>query len=230
MMWGCLIRFRLFLKLWFTSLYWILTVLLIPIIVMIIYNSGTYKLDDLASLMYEKIAMIWFVFIIQWCFSIDLDSKFYTQLITYPVSKWKFLLERALFSVIIFFGLTSIATLPLGLLYGKFLWQGFVFTIPVYLALGGMVILGTMIGKRSLGGIVAGILFWMMILFGGALLRVLNAILLIYGSVKGFVSGETGFFLAENRWILLNRLFYVGLGVLCMVGSILTIKRRDGNA
>lgn len=58
-----------------------------------------------------------------------------------------------------FFGLTSIITIPLVLIYGEFLWQGFVFTIPVYLALGGFVILGTMVGNHSLGGLIAGILF-----------------------------------------------------------------------
>ncbi|CAH2715132.1 hypothetical protein BACCIP111895_02316 [Neobacillus rhizosphaerae] len=224
---GFLVRLRLFIKLWFSSIYSLMTILLVPIIGIIIYSSGTYEIDDLSSLIYEKTATIWFVFIIQWCFSIDLDSKFFNQLITYPVVKWKFLLEKALFSAIIFFGLTSIITIPLVFIYGKFLWQGFVFTIPVYLALGGFVILGTMIGNHSLGGLIAGILFWMMILFGGALLRELNAILLIYGSVQRFVSGESGLLLVENHWIIYNRLFYIGLGVLCTVGAIIKINRRS---
>ena len=224
---GFLIRLRLFIKLWFSSIYSLMTILLVPTIGIIIYSSGTYEIDDLSSLIYEKTATIWFVFIIQWCFSIDLDSKFFNQLITYPVVKWKFLLEKALFSAIIFFGLTSIITIPLVLIYGEFLWQGFVFTIPVYLALGGFVILGTMVGNHSLGGLIAGILFWMMILFGGALLRELNAILLIYGSVQRFVSGESGLLLVENRWIIYNRLFYIGLGVLCIVGAIIKINRRS---
>lgn len=224
---GFLVRLRLFIKLWFSSIYSLMTLLLVPIIGIIIYNSGTYEIDDLSSLIYEKTATIWFAFIIQWCFSIDLDSKFFNQLITYPVVKWKFLLEKALFSAIIFFGLTSIITIPLVFIYGKFLWQGFVFTIPVYLALGGFVILGTVIGNHSLGGLMAGILFWMMIQFGGALLRELNAILLIYGSVQRFVSGESGLLLVENRWIIYNRLFYIGLGVLCTVGAIIKINRRS---
>ncbi|MBS4198237.1 hypothetical protein KHA93_01000 [Bacillus sp. FJAT-49732] len=224
---GFSIRVRLFLKLWCTSFYSLLTIILIPIIGIIIYNSGTYTIDDLSSLIYEKTATIWFVFIIQWCFSVDLDSKFFNQLITYPVSKWRFLLERTLFSIIIFFSLAIIISLPLGFILGNFVWKGFVFTIPVYLALGGFVILGTMIGKHSLGGLIAGILFWMMILFGGALLRELNAILLIYGSVERVVSGESRFFLAENRWILINRLFYIGLGVICTIGAIFKINRKS---
>lgn len=227
---GLLTRLRLFLKLWFTSYYFVSTLLLIPISTVILYNSGMYEINDLTSLIYEKIATISYVFIIHWCFAIDLDSKFYNQLITYPIAKWKFLVERMLFSSIIFFALTSIITIPLGYLYGKFLWQGFIFTIPVYLALGGFVTLGAIIGKHSLGGIIAGILFWMIILFGGALLRDLNAILLIYGSIQHFLNRETGFFLMENRWILLNRLFYIGLGILCTAGAILTMYRRDMNA
>ncbi|MBS4220409.1 hypothetical protein KHA96_19080 [Bacillus sp. FJAT-49711] len=223
---GCLIRLQLFLKLWFTSIYSLMSILLIPIVGLIIFNYGSYTVDDVSSLVYEKTATIWFVFIIQWCFSIDLDSKFYNQLITYPIAKWKFLLERALFSAILFFGLTSIVTFPLGFIFGKFMWQGFVFTVPVNLAIGAFVIFGTMIGKHSLGGIIAGIFFWMMILFGGPLLRDLNAILLIYGSVESFVSGDSGFLAGENRWILLNRLFYIGLGVLCMVGAVFKTNRK----
>ncbi|MCJ8008278.1 hypothetical protein ACFFF5_11620 [Lederbergia wuyishanensis] len=224
---GFLIRLRLFLKLWCTFIYSLLTIVLIPIIGIIIYNSGTYTIDDLSSLIYENIATIWFVFIIQWCFSVDLDSKFYNQLITYPVSRWRFLLERTLFSIIIFVVLVVIITLPLGFILGNFVWKGFVFSIPVYLAIGGIVILGTMIGNHSLGGLIAGILFWMTILFGGALLRELNAILLKYGSVERVVSGESGLFLAENRWILFNRLFYIGLGVICTIGAILKNNRKS---
>ncbi|GIN57991.1 hypothetical protein J8TS2_23100 [Lederbergia ruris] len=230
MMNGFLIRLRLFLKLWFTSIYSFMSILLIPIIGIVIYNSGTYEIRELSSLIYEKTATIWFMLIIQWCFSIDLDSKFYHQLITYPVAKWRFLLERALISIIIFGGLMVIVTIPLGCIYGKFLWQGFVFSIPVYMAFGGLVLLGTMIGTHSLGGLIVGILFWMWLFFGQVILRDLNAILLVYGSVERVVNGESGFWLAENRWLLLNRLFYMGLGVLCMIGAILTINRRDGNA
>ncbi len=224
---GFLIRLRLFLKLWFTSIYSFMTLLLIPIIGVINYNSGTYTVDALSSLIYEKTAPIWFVFILQWCFSIDVDSKFFNQLITFPVTKWSFLLERAAFSVIIFFGLTSTITIPLAIIFGKFLWQGFFFTIPVYIALGGLVILGTVIGNHTLGGLVAGIFFWMMILFGGALLRDYNAILLIYQSVQRFASGESGFFAVENHWIIFNRLSYIGLGVLFMVGAISKINQKS---
>ena len=86
--------------------------------------------------------------------------------------------------------------------------------------------LGTMLGKHSLGGLIAGILFWMVILFAGALLKELNAILLPYASVWSFVSGESVFGAAEHQWILLNRSFYAGLGLLFMAGSIFIINRK----
>lgn len=226
MMKGFLIRLQIFLKLWFTSMYSFMSLLLIPIIGLIIYNSGTYEIGDLSSLIYEKTATIWFMLIIQWCFSVDLDSKFYYQIITYPVARWRFLLERSLLSIIIFGGLMMIVTIPLGCIYGKFLWQGFVFSIPVYMAFGGLVFLGMIIGNHSLGGLIVGILFWMMLFFGQVILRDLNAILLVYGSVERVVSGESGFWLAENHWLVLNRLFYIGLGVLCMVGAIFKINRK----
>ena len=95
---GWLIRLRLFLKLWFTSFYSILVMLLIPIAAYVIHSSGSYTLEELASIIFEQAAPIWFVLILQWCFSIDFDSKFYGQLITYPISRWKIIFERLLFS------------------------------------------------------------------------------------------------------------------------------------
>lgn len=225
---GILIRLRLFLKLWFTSFYSLIIMVLIPIVGLIIYNQGSFSIEDLSSMIYEKAAPVWLVFILQWCFSIDFDSKFYNQLITYPVTRWGYLLERAFISFIIFFGLAVVVTLPLGIIMGNFLWKGLLFTIPVYLALGGFVMLGTIMAGHSLGGLMAGILFWMVILFGGPLLKDWNAILLPYQSVQRFVSGESTFLGAENHWLLYNRLFYVGLGVIFIVGSIFKINRRTG--
>ena len=68
---GLLIRLRLFLKLWFTSIYSILVMLLIPVAAYVIHSSRSYTLEELASIIYEKAAPIWFVLILQWCFSID---------------------------------------------------------------------------------------------------------------------------------------------------------------
>ena len=76
---GFLIRLRLILKLWFTSVYSICVMLLIPIVAIVIYNQGSYTVEDLLSIVYEEAAPIWFVIILQWCLSIDFDSKFHMQ-------------------------------------------------------------------------------------------------------------------------------------------------------
>lgn len=222
-----LMRLRLFLKLYFTSIYFLLMILLIPIVGIIIYNSGSYTIESLSSIIYEKAAPIWLIFIVQWCYSIDFDSKFFQQLLTYPIKKWAFILERLVYSLIIFLGLLSVVTLVLIPMLGSYLWRGFAFTIPVYLAICGFIVFGTLIGKHSVGGLFAGILFWMVSVMGGALLGDLNVILLVYHSVYRFVAGLSGFFSVENHWIIYNRLFYIGLGVFSTAGAIFLFKRKS---
>ena len=223
---GFLIRLRLILKLWFTSVYSICVMLLIPIVAFVIYSQGSYTVEDLLSIVYEEAAPIWFVLILQWCLSIDFDSKFYMQVMTYPIARWKFLLERLLFSTVIFIGLLSVVTVSLTPSAGIFVWQGLAFTIPIYIAIAGFVVAGTVIANHSVGGLLAGILFWMFYEFGGLFLGDLNVILLKYGSVYTFVKGETGFFANENHWILYNRLFYMGIGVLLTGIAMLQFNRK----
>ncbi|WP_062108441.1 hypothetical protein [Bacillus niameyensis] len=217
-----IVRLQLFLKLWLRSIYSLLIVLSIPVMAIVIYNSGTYTIADLTSIIYEKAAPIWFIFILQWFLAIEFDSKFYHQLITYPIVKWKFLIERLLFATLIFLGLLSVVTVILSYSYGNYFWKSFVFAIPLYMAMSGFVFFGTLIGKHSLGGLLMGIFFWMFYLFGGALLKDFNVILLVYGSVERFVSGESGFWASENRWILYNRSSYIGIGVLLMGAAMMT--------
>ncbi|MBO1910910.1 hypothetical protein J4G37_39730, partial [Microvirga sp. 3-52] len=164
--------------------------------------------------------------ILQWCLSIDFDSKFHMQVITYPIARWKFLLERLLFSTVIFIGLLIVVTLSLTSIMGFFIWQSLAFTIPIYIAVAGLVVAGTVIANHSVGGLLAGILFWMFYEFGGLFLGDLNVILIKYGSVYTFVKGETGFFANENHWILYNRLFYMGIGVLLTGIAILQFNRK----
>lgn len=223
---GFLIRFRLFLKLWFTSLYAMLVMLLIPVAAYVIYSSGSYTIEELSSIVYEEAAPIWFVLILQWCLSIDFNSRFHMQVMTYPIARWKFLIERLLVSVVIFIGLLSVVTLILTPFNGSFVWQGLVFTIPVYTTFAGFLLAGTVFGNHSVGGLLAGLLFWMTFEFGGILLGDLNVILLKYGSVYTFVNGETGLFAVTNHWILYNRLFYMGIGVLLTGLAIFQFNRK----
>lgn len=224
---GLLIRLRLILKLWFTSLYSILVMLLIPIAALVIYSQGSYTVEELASLVYEEAAPIWFILILQWCLSIDFDSKFYMQVMTYPIARLKFLMERLLFSAVIFIGLLAVVTLALTPFMGSFAWQGLAFTIPVYITLAGIVVAGTVFVNHSVGGLLVGIIFWMSYEFGGILLgNNLQVIMLRYGSVYTFVNGTTGFWDEMNHWILYNRLFYMGIGVLLTGLAMFKFNRK----
>lgn len=223
---GLGVRLLLFLKLWFTSLYTILIMLLIPIAALAIYSQSSYTVEDLASIVYEEAAPIWFILILQWCLSIDIDSKFHMQMMTYPIARWKILMEKLLFSAVIFLGLLGVITFALTPFMGNFAWQGLAFTVPVYITFAGFAVVGTVLGNHSVGGLLAGIIFWMSFEFGGILLGDLNVILLKYGSVYTFVNGETGFFEATNHWILYNRLFYMGIGVLLTGLAILQFNRK----
>ncbi len=223
---GLRIRLKLILKLWFRSIYAIVTMLFIPIAAYIIYSSQSYTIEDLTSVIYERAAPLWLIFILQWCLSVDFDSKFYLQVMTYPFSRWKFTMERILFAAVIFIGLLSVVTLVLTPTMGVFVWKSLVFTVPVYMAIIGFVVAGTMIGAHSVGGLLAGILFWMCSEFGGIFLGDLNVILIKYGSVYTFVHGESGFFAIENHWILYNRLFYIGIGGLLTGLALLQYTRK----
>ena len=224
---GLGVRLRLFLKLWFTSLYTIFIMLLIPIAALAIYSQGSYTVGYLASIVYEEAAPIWFILILQWCLSIDIDSKFHMQMMTYSIARWKFLIERLLFSGVLYIGLLSVVAIALTPFMGNFAWQGLVFTIPVYITFAGFAVAGTVFGNHSLGGLLAGILFWMTYEFGGIFLGDLNVILLKYGSVYTFVKGETAFFAIENHWILYNRLFYMAIGVLLTGLAIIQYNRKS---
>ena len=223
---GFLVRLQLILKLWFTSLYTILIMLLIPIVALVIYNEGSYTVEDLVSITYEEAAPIWFVLILQWCLAIDIDSKFHMQMLTYPIARWKFLMERLLFSAVIFIGLLGVVALTFTPFMGSFAWQGIAFTIPVYITFAGIVVAGTVFANHSVGGLLVGITFWVSYEFGGILLGNLNVILIKYGSVYTFVNGTTGFFAATNHWILYNRLFYMGIGVLLIGLAIWRFNRK----
>ena len=223
---GFLVRLQLILKLWFTSLYTILIMLLIPIAALVIYSQGSYTLEELASIVYEEAAPIWFILILQWCLSIDFDSKFHMQVMTYRIARWKFLMERLLFSAVIFISLLGIVTLVLMPFMKNFVWQSLLFTVTIYITFAGIVLAGTVLSNHSVGGLLIGILFWMFYEFGGILLGDLNVILLEYGSVYTFVKGETGFLAETNHWILYNRLFYLGMGVLLTGLAIFQFNRK----
>ncbi|MRX72139.1 hypothetical protein GJU40_08185 [Bacillus lacus] len=224
---GLAIRLRIWIKLWFTSFHFIVIMLLIPFGGYFIHIFQLYTVGSLSSMIYEKAALILFVFILQWCFSIDFDSKFYGQLITYSISRWKLIVERLVISSLIFFTLLCFVTLLLTPLTGSFIWKGLLFSIPVYIGIGGTVVVATVTGNHSLGGGFAGLIFWMISLNGGALLLYLNPVLLDFPNVYKYINGNSGFFSIDDRWILYNRLFYIGLGVLLSILAVFQFNRKS---
>lgn len=225
---GLWVRLRLFLKLWFTSPYTILIMLLIPVTALVIHSQGSYSVEFLASLVYEELAPIWFIIILQWCLSIDIDSKFYRQMMTYPISRWRFLLERLLFAAVIFIGLLSVIVLFFTPFMGSFAWRGFVFVIPLYMTFAGVMLIGTVLAKHSVGGLVGGILFWVFYDLGAVLLgNDLQVIMLRYGSVYAFVNGEAEFEYVLHSMFLYNRLFYLAFGVLLIGLASWRFNRRS---
>lgn len=222
-----LTRLSLFIRIWFRSYYAILLMLLIPFVAVVIYNQSTYTIGDLVSIVFEEAAPIWFVLILQWCLSIDVDSKFHMQVMTYPIARWKFLMERLLFAAVIFISLLGIVSLVLMPFMGGFAWQSLVFTIPVYITFAGIIVAGTVLGNHSVGGILAGIIFWLVSLSSGEILLYLNPVLLDSPNVYQFANDKSGFFSIENRWIIYNRLFYMGIGVLLIGLAIFRFNRKS---
>lgn len=202
---GLSIRLKLWLKLWFTSLHAIVVMLLIPVAVYFIYMFESYRIASFTSIVYEKAATLLYVFIIQWCFSIDFDSKFYEQLITYPISRWKIIVERLLLSSLIFLGLLGIMTIVLTPFGGSMVWKGLLFSIPVYIGLGGLAVLATIIGSHSLGGLFAGLFFWIL---------ALNV-------------GQLSLFLKDNQLMLYNRFLYFSLGGVLSWLAIMIFNRKS---
>jgi len=221
---GLAIRLRLWLKLWFRSFPAVILMVLFPVAAYVCCVSLSYRIDSLTGMFYEKAAVLLYVFILQWCFSIDFDSKFIGQLITYPISRWKLIAERALLSLILFAGLLCLVTIGLTPIAGGLVWKGLLFTAPVYLGMGGVVVLAVVIGKHSLGGLFAGLVLWVLSLNGGALLQHASPALLELQIVYAYLNGSL---LAETEpWILYNRLFYIGLGLLSTVLAIVYVNRK----
>lgn len=223
---GFAIRLRLWLKLWFTSLPAIILMLLFLAAAYFIAIILPYSIEFLTSMFYERAALLLYVFILQWCFSIDFDSRFHSQLITYPIARWKHIMERVLLAALLFTGLLGLITIAWASFAGSFLWRGFLFTIPVYIGMTGIVVLATVIGKHSRGGLFAGLVFWMISL-QDAVLMYLSPALLDVPIVYNDWSGNGGLISSEEYWIYYNRLFYFGLGLLLSVAAMLHFNRKS---
>ncbi|MCA0757895.1 hypothetical protein KP806_22805 [Paenibacillus sp. N4] len=199
---GFLVRLALWMKLWRASLPAGILMVLFPAAAYAMYRFMPYRIESFTSLFYEKTAMLLFLFLLQWCFAIDFDSKFAGHLLMYPMARWRLLMERALLASILFAVLLGLTTLGLTPFAGGFVWKGMLFSVPVYIGMTGVFVLATVIGNHSLGGLCSGLVFWFLSL--------------------------SGVFRSAEPWILYNRLGYAGAGILLSGAAVLLFNRRSG--
>lgn len=223
---GLQTRQSIWLKLWFTSIHSICLMLMVPLGIYIINMFQLDSIRSYSSFFYEKFAVIWYVFILHWCFSIDFDTKFHVQLITYHLKRWKIICERILFASLVFYSSLIIITITHKFFLFELSWISLIFSIPVYVGITGVMVLSTVIGNHSLGGLFVGLILWIISLNGGGLLLYLNPVLLEFPNVYNLVvySNLTG---SNNNWILYNRLFYFSLGILLTAYSLIYFHRKS---
>ncbi len=225
---GLFFRFRLFFKKWLGSIYGIVLLVAIPVTAMILYYDFYYEeIERLLSLIFELLAPVWLLLILQWYFSIEFDSGFFTQVVTYPIAKYKFLLERFLFAYMVFFALLGTITWVLTPMLGSIVWKALLYTLPLYFFYGAVMLIGLVISKRSLGALLSGIFLYLLSLIGAPLLgQAFQMIMLKYGSVIYFLEGVAGCSLADNAFYYYNRLMYIGFGTILFILALIKFQRK----
>ncbi|GGP10773.1 hypothetical protein [Oceanobacillus neutriphilus] len=225
---GMFFRCRLFFKKWVSSIYGIALLAAIPIAAIILYHDFYYEeTGKLLSLIFEQLAPIWLILILQRYFSIEFDSGFFTQVVTYPIARYKFLLERFLFACMLFFIMLGIIALVLTSIFGAIIWKAFLYTLPLYFFYSAVMLIGLVISKRSLGALLGGIFLFLLSFIGAPLLgQALQMIMLKYGSVIYFLEGKTGYAFADNDLYYYNRLMYMGFGIILFILALIKFQRK----
>lgn len=225
---GLFFRHRFFFKKWLSSIYGLVLLAAIPIAVMILYHDFYYaEIERLLSLIFEQLAPIWLVLILQWYFSIEFDSGFFMQIVSYPITRYKFLLERFLFAYLLFFTLLGIITWMLTPMLGSIVWKALLYALPLYFFYGAVMLIGLVISKRSFGALLGGIFLYLLSLIGAPLLgQAFQMMMLKYGSVIYFLQGKAGYAFAANDFYYYNRLVYMGLGIILMVLALIKFQRK----
>ncbi|WP_368654322.1 hypothetical protein AB4Y30_04640 [Ornithinibacillus sp. 4-3] len=225
---GLIFRCQLFFKKWLSSIYGIVLLVSIPMVAMILYYDFYYEeTERLLSLIFELLAPVWLVLILQWYFSIEFDSGFFTQVVTYPIARYKFLLERFLFAYMLFFALLGAITWVLTPILGSIVWKALLYTLPLYFFYGAVMLIGLVISKRSLGALLGGIFLYLQSLIGAPLLgQAFQMIMLKYGSVIYFLEGETGYSFVDNDFYYYNRLIYIGIGIILVILALIKFQRK----
>lgn len=225
---GSLFRFVLFIKVLLQSTLGIILLCSLPIVSIVLYNEyGISNLALFVSMMYEHAAVIWLVLIFYGICMIEFDSIILKQNITYPVVRWKFAFERLIFSYIIFFIVLTIITIPFTILFGPIVCKAMLYSIPIYLFFGGVIFMSIIVVRHSLAGVLAGLFAYVFATLGAPLLGSdFQIVMLRYGSVSSFLSGEYGYAFTENSFYYFNRLPYIIIGVLLTFVSMIKFQRK----
>ncbi|WP_422656702.1 hypothetical protein ACK8P5_13010 [Paenibacillus sp. EC2-1] len=169
---------------------------------------------DAISGIYEQAGMLLFVLAMASAFSLDIDSRFMEQLRTYPVRQWELLFERA------FIGY-SVGTLYIVILVMFFLpniqfmyhLRYLLFMLPVYWSFGALTMLGTILVRHTIGGILLAFVMWAIAM--GRTMGELSPIILHFTNVDLSVSyWGVDPQISFETWLILNRLFFAGLGLI----------------
>lgn len=225
---GSLFRFILFTKVLLQSIFGIVLLCSLPVVSIVLYHEyGMYNIESFLSMMYEHAAVIWLVLIFYGISMIEFDSIILKQNITYPFARWKFAFERLIFSYIVFFIVMAIITIPFTLLFGSMVFKAMLYSIPIYLFFGGVIFISIIVVGHSLAGVLAGLFAYVFATLGAPLLGPdYQIVMLRYGSVSHFLSGEYGYAFAENSFYYVNRMPYIIMGIVLTFVSIIKFQRK----
>lgn len=178
---------------------------------------------------YEQAGMLIFALAMVSAFSLDVDSRFMNHLRTYPVRRWMLLFERACIGYMTgSFCLVVLAMAFLPEIHVMFHLRYLLFMLPIYWSFGAIAVLGTLIVRHTIGGILVALVMWAIAM--GRTMGELSPVILHFTGVDLTVSywgvdPQVGF----EMWLIRNRLFFSGLGLLIWLGSwiIFTHWKRE---
>lgn len=222
---GLLIRHRLYWRLFFRS--WS-TYGMLAFMIATVYATGRLgELErDVISLLYETACVLFLIFYLQWSSKVDFDTKFLELIFTYPQKRWKVLLERFLFGGVLFSLTMLLLTVVYSFQMSLPIWKALLFVIPVYIACTGVVGLGTVLVKHSLGGLLLGFLFWMFFALARGLLGPFSGVILHFTSVRYFAFHHE-LYSSDDIWILSNRLFFLLLALFLGTATLVWFARKE---
>ncbi|ASS75298.1 hypothetical protein CIG75_10060 [Tumebacillus algifaecis] len=222
---GLLTRYALLLRLWIRSwfAYGILVLVLLAANVVSLYIGSV---SDTVSLLYETVGVLLLIFFLTWPLMIDFDSSYVELIFTYPMRRLAFLIERLLFGWLFFSGIMVVLSMWFAHALSEQVFKALLFTMPLYLICTAVVGLGTVLMRHSLGGLLAGLCFWMLFAVIKGLMGAYSGVILHFNSVSYFAF-HWKLHDADDVWIIHNRLVFAGLAVLLSAVMMWRFARKQ---